>query len=456
MPYAAGKRFERASPLGHVPTISHPLVQERLGHYRRPASRAENVSAIKDLLVDPKSLLPAAFDAEYVMAVDGSPFEHEIDPAFPSTRSLFLQVAGVLVDLQLLRERRGPFADPSMVADAQEASVFAGFLPSSNLVATSGVLPVHAFREELHLLFTETTAGERPLMETFFDVEAERSPANVGPGLVSVAVCPNRDCAAEIKAVGIRSDGGSCPNCSTWIYPTDALRIHEAFRPYGSNLEAAGRVMTVAEHLTYLAFLLHVFEKQRATLKHIAFITDGPLAIFGEPASLRFPFLRLLQTRSAQMTADGHSPPLILGVEKTGEFVEHAAAIRQHIPLGTLMKLPSDYISDHIRYRDAPYGTETYYGRKFIYRTGDDRMLVLTVPPLAAVGTLAYTKTDTLDLNDYPTLRASCELLDKIGTRLFDDALIPIALAHHWAAFPLRTAGKVLKLHVERHLGVDS
>lgn len=51
------------------------------------------------------------------------------------------------------------------------------------------------------------------------------------------------------------------------------------------------------------------------------------------------------------------------------------------------------------------------------------------------------------------TLRPICGLLDRIGTRLYDDAVIPVALAHGWTAYPLRTAGTVLKLHAIEHLG---
>jgi hypothetical protein len=36
--------------------------------------------------------------------------------------------------------------------------------------------------------------------------------------------------------------------------------------------------------------------------------------------------------------------------------------------------------------------------------------------------------------------------------RLYQDATIPVALAHKYAAYPLPTAGQVLKLHAEEHL----
>ena len=76
-------------------------------------------------------------------------------------------------------------------------------------------------------------------------------------------------------------------------------------------------------------------------------------------------------------------------------------------------------------------------------------MYVITVPPLGALGAETH---GGFVLADYPTLRASCGVLDAIGTRLYDDATIPVTLAHKYAAYPLNTAGQVLKLHAEEHL----
>jgi hypothetical protein len=44
-------------------------------------------------------------------------------------------------------------------------------------------------------------------------------------------------------------------------------------------------------------------------------------------------------------------------------------------------------------------------------------------------------------------------LLDQIGTQLYDNALIPVALAHSFAAYPLTTSTQVLRLLTERTLG---
>jgi hypothetical protein len=60
---------------------------------------------------------------------------------------------------------------------------------------------------------------------------------------------------------------------------------------------------------------------------------------------------------------------------------------------------------------------------------------------------------DRSDPAHYPTLRRTLALLDSIGTQLYDNALIPVALAHSFAAYPLTTSTKVLRLLTEETLG---
>jgi len=80
---------------------------------------------------------------------------------------------------------------------------------------------------------------------------------------------------------------------------------------------------------------------------------------------------------------------------------------------------------------------------------------VITVPPEEGQ---AYEKGDGNDLSAFerfPTLPRTVDLLDRLGTRLYEDALIPVALAHHWAAYPLASADRVLRVLTERTLQRD-
>lgn len=453
MPYQTlNGGFEHASSLGHVPTVAHPLVQETLGRYRMPATRAKDVGAIEESLRDPRDFDQQAEPIRWTIATDSSPFEHEVDPQFPSTRVLFMQMAAVIVDLEKMREREGPFADPVAIREAQQSSVMAGVLPSSNLTRSDGTAPKRAFREEVDSLFRSSSVEGRSLLEALLEVEAEREDVEVPPGELVMARCPA--CGGSIGDPGaafvtVGSGGRACPHCGEALMATDALRVHETFNEHGSNQEACSRVLSVAERLISLTLLGHLQERRPSALGQMAFITDGPLALFGEVAPIKRPLLRRLQRIATEQRSSAFGLPVLVGIEKGGMFAEHAAAIRPHIPEGMLMVPSEDYVQRYITFRGSPHGADTYYGRHFFYRARNGSIFTITVPPL---GRLGASPIDRFELEDYPTLRASCEMLDRIGTRLYENATIPVALAHRYAAYPLTSAGRVLKLHAEEHL----
>ena len=169
----------------------------------------------------------------------------------------------------------------------------------------------------------------------------------------------------------------------------------------------------------------------------------------GEVAPIKRPLLLRLQRIAAELRDQDLGLPLIVGAEKGGQFVEHGQAISDHVPKGQLMVLDDDYTQTYITFAGNTHGRDTYYGRHFFYRAINEQMYTITVPPLGRVGAEAHGQ---FNPEDYPTLRATCSVLDRIGTRLYQDATIPVALAHKYVAYPLATAGRVLKLHAEEHL----
>jgi hypothetical protein len=454
MPHARAGRFEHASSLGHVPTVTHPMIAEALRRYTSPADRTRDVDAITACLLDPTALGQTVSTPRWTMATDSSPFEHVINPDFPSTRLVFAQMSAVLVDLEQLRARVGPFVDPAAIRDAQHAAVIAGVLPSSNLVRSDGTPPRRAFREAVDELLQTRHVEGRPLFEVLAEVQTYIQQANGKPqaSVPTCLACPHRLVDGTDGLLRFDTDGMDCPACGEKILFSDLLRAHETFREHGENREACGRVMSVAERLITLGFLDHVHARMRGSVGDIALVTDGPLALFGEVAKLKTGFLRRMQTIADELRTAKLRLPVVVGIEKSGAFVEHARAIRQHIPPGMLMSPDREYIQRYITFRGSTHGSETYYGRHFFYRSRDRRVYVITVPPLGRQDALPH---EAFSVDDYPTLASTCALIEQIGTRLYDNATIPLVLAHRFAAFPAETAGEVLRLHVEQHLGHD-
>ena len=71
-------------------------------------------------------------------------------------------------------------------------------------------------------------------------------------------------------------------------------------------------------------------------------------------------------------------------VTKSGAFVEHAQQIEERLQPNTALILSTDYIYRYIQPGDPlspdPYGKNTYWGGKLIYKAADGNVYVASVP----------------------------------------------------------------------------
>jgi hypothetical protein len=84
---------------------------------------------------------------------------------------------------------------------------------------------------------------------------------------------------------------------------------------------------------------------------------------------------------------------------------------------------------------------DTYFGRKFFYKTSTGGRIVGSLPFLSEAQ-------DTLDSDDislYPQFASACALLDKLASNRFPNAVTPLVAAHAEAAIPLELGTKVLQ-----------
>jgi hypothetical protein len=209
--------------------------------------------------------------------------------------------------------------------------------------------------------------------------------------------------------------------------------------------------MVCLEHLIMVGYAQFLLQRQPRVLGSVAFVMDGPLALFGPQAWLHGAILAFYHSLVRTLTRHSHRVPVLIGIEKTGQFAEHAAAISDRIPRGSVMTLPDSYIFQRILTSRPPagttYGRDTYYGQKFFYKTAQDKLLTMTIPKPET------TVPDFHSVQHYPDMGKTLLLLDRIGTSLYENAVIPIALAHSFASIPLRTGTRVLTLLSQQSIG---
>jgi hypothetical protein len=450
MPYKdRSGRLERARSTGHVPIVQNELVQERLRNFR-VFTREVPAEVEPGLLVDPASLGAVTSTPKWVMSFDGSPHEVAAREEYPSTRIGYVQVAGVLVHLdELLGQETAHLVDPAVIRSATQEALHSMVLPGSNVCRQDMPTVRDSWRAEVYEIFRDYSVEEIPLLDVFM-LLVSISDKNAAGSVVLSRCSATEGCTARNFVVP--RQGTRCPSCQGQVFPTDALRLHEEVSEEHGNATSLGRLMTVLEHVTLVAYLYFLSQRQPRVLGSVGFVLDGPLALFGPQAWLHTPILAFLNALEASLAEKSFGSPIVVGIEKGGQFADHAAAIADRIPRGRLMRLPDDYIYRHIlTFRAAPntaFGRDTYYAQKFFYKTIQGKMTTITIPKRMPPATPPD------DPMHYPILGSALALLDRLGTSLYEDALIPVALAHSYASIPLRTGSKVLTLLSRELLGL--
>jgi hypothetical protein len=135
--------------------------------------------------------------------------------------------------------------------------------------------------------------------------------------------------------------------------------------------------------------------------------------------------------------------PNLIGVEKSGPFVEHAHQIRDRMQPGQAIILSDAYIYKNILASSSPndssrsYGASTYYGRKVIFKTRTDAVHVLTIP--------TDVETGNPDVENFLGFDHALQVTDLLHCDMYDDALFPIALANKLVSLSAHPSQRILE-----------
>jgi hypothetical protein len=226
-----------------------------------------------------------------------------------------------------------------------------------------------------------------------------------------------------------------CPECSEKIFITDVLRLHEAIDEELGAGGILGYLITTIEQIVLAHFIKTLLEVKPSALSTVMFVKDGPLAFFGQTANIHKPMRSLVG-----FLFENHNLFLV-GLEKSGTFVEHAHAIAPLLKNSQALLLDNDYIYSHIVPGKAdpsnPYGRTTYYGNKLIFKTSNGGMHVVCVP--------TKTVLSSPKASDLPNLETLLSIIESLRCDMYDNALIPIALANKLVSLSDHPSSKILE-----------
>ena len=451
MPY----KNQNGSKDGHVPFLKNPEISEFLQNckYMRVPSE-EEAKKISDEFIDiePLGKLP-----ENVIGSDGSCYSEPIQKFFPSTQIGYVKISMVLIKLNQYQNLNcNRFVDPFEVAEFQKNSDSVTFaLPGSNVIYKHTKNVKDGFRLAVYENYIDKKTGfseNSSLKNMLFYLNNL-----LDEPLLHVKMCPS--CEREINLVfdSFNKDIKQCDFCKKDIYFTDALRLHEAVSDFGSTTSSVTRFMNVTEHLLIASFVKMLFETQPELLSKTSFIIDGPLAIFGQSARVHSRLMKFYFEIKKRMKDKGLDFPVILGVQKTGVLVEHALSIAPFLKNRRIKLVDDTYRKKYITGFDNSvenFGHETYYGQDFIYKTKSGKIFVLNIPyPFAQKHDKKNFSKIKAKFEFYiPYLKKALNLIEALEYELYENAIIPVALAHKHASISIIPGGKVLDIFTKLSL----
>jgi len=435
------KPAERASKISHGEIINSPSVKTLLETCTVPQPADQAVVA--DLAQEAPQ--PATQRIRKVVAVDGGYRETFVRDEFPSATITFFSFGPLLFNLEALEELDAkPFLAPEDMAVLKNIQRYTLALPTRNISREGKSLQI-SIRQTLQDFFEQRVEDDAPLAEALRWI-LFRGWQKDSAASWEIPQCPNYGCSASPVILDNHSPNTfACEACGGPIFLIDSLRLHERIDEEQGAGGIAGFVMTTLEQVVLVHVIKALYESKPSILSEILFIKDGPLGFFGTTAPLHGPLRELaafLGDQPDPRKAHGEKIALlsVAGLEKSGAFVEHAMQIADRIEPESVLVLSNDYIYRYIVPGDptsSEYGRNTYWGSKLIFKAADGNVYVASVPTGEFKASPSFE-----DFHNLPDILA---VLGSLRCSMYDNALIPVALANKLVSLSEFPSSRILE-----------
>lgn len=422
----SSKPSEWASKINHTHIINDPYIKAFLGKCVLPRESSDidridlNVAEILDSSIENP--------IKYILAVDGGYTTVEVKKNFPSAQFAFFQFGAVLFktdDLEKLSEK--PFIFPEDMQKLHNLQRFKLAIPIKSIVLEKESSLMNSIRQTVYdffLIDRDHSCFMETLKWLIFE-EYRGSPQNS----YMLASNPNLEAGTgqvELTRARMNKDFTFDTEAGK-VFLTDVFRLHEVVDEELGAGGLLGYLTRTIEQLILVHFIRFVLRYQPTLLDEFFFIVDGPLSFAGQTANMHQPFRKMCNFLN-------HKKKLFLvGLEKSGPFVEHAREIcsslhgSPKLEKGKFILLSNDYIYKYIIPGDSSrmlYGSTSYYGGKVIFHSFDDQVFVLTVP-ITSKSSIRNPQKD-----DYANLEQVLVNIQKLRCDMYDDSIVPVALVN--------------------------
>jgi hypothetical protein len=435
------KPNEYASKSSHGYIIKDPIVIDFLNKCSMP-KRAEDVTFMGDRIIDVEENIINPI--KHVIAIDGGYSEVSVRKEFPSVTITFFQFGALIFNISDLDELSNkPFIDPEDIAKLKEMQRFKLVIPTKSISLNTEYSLINSIRSTLHDFFSQDLKGDKFIetLKWFIFKEYSHNEQSSKWNLANCPTCGSSNIELYRKDMS-KEYTFSCNYCQEKIYLIDIFRLHEAIDNELGAGGILGYLVTLLEQIVLIHIIRIILKTKSSLLNDTIFIKDGPLAFFGQTANMYRP-MRDLVTYLLKY----HNLYLV-GLEKSGAFVEHADEISKKLKAGQVLLIDNDYIYKYIIPGKAdpnnPYGRTTYYGNKLIFKSHDDKIYVATLP---TGDTIAFPKKD-----DFTNIDVILTNVKKLKCDMYDSSLLPISLVNKLVSLAEHPSSIILEKFAKKSL----
>ena len=435
----SGKPFEYASKIAHSHIINDEQVQEYLNNCEIPIEA-------KDVDLDQSNVYeinyPSENSIENIIAVDGGYTTIPVKKSFPSSLITFFQFGALLIKREHLDEIDSkPFISPSDMKTLKNIERSKLVIPTKNVSLQKGVDLKFSVRKTIYKFFERKDIDNKSMLETLYWFLFQLYDGRSNIDIYKLSHCPHcgeRNIELAKDKIDTKTYMWNCPKskCQKEIFITDVFRLFEDV----DNETGAGGILGYVANLVESFIIIHIIktllEIEENLISKFLLVKDGPLSFIGQTANMHKPMRALLnfilKTRKVNL----------VGVEKSGAFVDHAKEIKDKLSNGQILLLSNKHIYNYILQGNPEsdeYAKTSYYSGKVIYKTHEGNVYVLTIPVESSE---YYNRPELTDLKNIEEILMN---IDMLKCDIYEDALIPVALANKLISLSNRPSSNILE-----------
>lgn len=436
----SNKPFERASKTSHTNIINDTAVQSFLSKCKIPPYHEEIDDKDIELLMLEE---PTKNPIKNIITIDGGYTNVFVKEDFPSSTIAFFQFGALFFKHQdLLDLKEKPFIDPEDFSKLQNIQRIKLVVPTKGIALDGEIDFVSSVRRTIYEFFI-FQPERNGFMDALKWLIFEEYSSSDNSKIWHLATCPHCSVGVDIQRKNVQSDYTiTCPHCGGKIYLTDILRLHEVIDNELGAGGILGYLTTAVEQIIIVYLIKQMLNIRPNLLSQTLFVKDGPLAFFGQTANLHKPMRKLMTFLN-----QNHSIYLV-GLEKSGSFVEHAVQASKKMLPKQMLLLGNSYIYKYIipgNGRDSePYAISSYYGHKVIFKSEHNNVYVATIPNVQAM--IEPQISDYININEilYNITALKCDL--------YYNSLVPIVMANKLVSLADHPSSDLLKTFAQEKI----